>query len=113
MMAIHSSPEYPPFSSSVEKPLASLVSSLQLLAEDRRPAPYITAMAYASSLTTVFILLALIIAVLYTIIKDYRRHAVMYAFFPHPTPAEQHLSFCFFMHFDVLFVLHISDAGAI
>jgi hypothetical protein len=78
--AADGTPEYKPFSSAVEKPLASLVSSLHLFTEDRRPAAYISKTAYASSLMTAVLVFLLIVVFLYVIMDDYRRHAVMYAF---------------------------------
>jgi hypothetical protein len=71
--------QHKPFSSAVERPLESLVSSLHIFPEDhRQPATHISTTAYASSLTAVIVIL-LMVAGLYV---DYRRHAFMYAF-PH------------------------------
>ena len=93
----HNNYNHKPYSSAAEQPLASIMSSLQAFPGDGSrllpPPPLSTSTAataaaaaaaaaapsHAASLITLLTALALILAMLYIIMNDYRRHAVMYA----------------------------------
>jgi hypothetical protein len=81
--------EYRAFSSAVERPLASFVTTFRAIHDDYSHLPvkaytsYGTGRgtgpaAHASTITTAVMLFSLTIICLYSIMSDYRRHAFMY-----------------------------------
>jgi len=78
-MATQNPSHHAPFTSAVERPLASLSSSLHAFAEDSLTQGYAarTTTTYGSNATSAIILVSLAIAIMYAIMRDYRRHADM------------------------------------